>query len=159
MTLYLLFVLSLSSVEAAPPDRNAYENGDWESMRAQLLVQPRADHDMAEQLARLDRAKALRTLCDVQLKTSKLPVSCFELLDVEKNLRILSKSQWAENLKRIDETCVSVARKLSDFKDVQFELQIPQSKCRDVVQDRREKLKYGSTLRRPAEVFSTRHRF
>ncbi len=159
MIIALLFAMLLTSSEAATIDLQAYTDGDWDSIRAKFLVQPNSPSNLRLQLASLERVKALRTLCDVQLRGIRLPVSCFELLELEKDLRVLPKNRWAENLKRIDEICLSAARKIVDFKDDQFGIRLPQSKCREAVADRFEKLKYGSTLRQPADVFSTRHRF
>jgi hypothetical protein len=154
---FLFSIQSQSSSELL--DVRIYEDADWDSLKAAALARHQSVSSLNQQLADLQKLKSLRLLCETQLRSSRIPVSCLELLDLEKKLKLLSVQKWSINQERLDSLCLRNLRLIDDVANDQFRLRLPKSRCQSEMRVQLEKLRYGSSFSDPLSVFSSRHRF
>ncbi|MEQ1875002.1 MAG: hypothetical protein ABL958_00055 [Bdellovibrionia bacterium] len=155
----LLAVLLASSNAFGALEKSLYVSADWESLKAKSLSSAQSRAKQAVELENIDRLKILGQLCDEQLNSGRIPISCFELLEREKLAALISGRVLKENRARIDAVCVRALTAIRRLDDSQTRLRLPASKCKDALAAHLEKLRYGAEFRRPTDVFSERHRF
>jgi hypothetical protein len=137
----LIAVLSLSFFSA----RFASARLDVEAGREldlRVLIKARNSKELAKHIEGYQLEKRLRLVCDVQLRTGKVPSSCFTLLEQ-------SSEPW------LTELCTKRARTSGDTKELDSALANPRlpEKCRQAAQLRSGDLLYNAQAERPGELF------
>lgn len=127
-------------------ESQAFATVEDENLRRMLKTRSNA------QLMRfaIDRKKAqrLRLICDAQLRSERVPGTCFEFIkfDGEEN------KAWVW----LDQLCIARAGSSRDWRELQgiAENRSVPAKCRKVASRRGEDLRYIDQAERPAEVFA-----
>jgi hypothetical protein len=143
-----------------PRSLESYLHGDWISLKANALMKAHSPEEVDKSLAQIESLKIERELCDVQLNSSRIPVSCFHLIRLEKEMGLLDLKKGGRSWREIDELCVHEVRKIKSLRDQDTHLKIPRSTvCRRELEMKVDKLRYGSLFRERPESVMLRHRF
>jgi len=129
------------------------------------ILSARSSTELARRLTDQKREHRQDLVCDVQLKTGKLPLACFTVLHLETERRFASGYQ--ETLASMDHTkwlvdlCASRAALSKDRIELKKALasRVLPEVCRKAVSLRAADLNYVDQSERPAELFRSRNSF
>ncbi len=157
--LILTVSLLLSSIAAFTFPVSCGALVEPQDIQMRKLMQARNVQQMEDVTRTIDEILASQVACQIELKSSTVPVSCFEVLKWEKREKILSAAQVSETWRWLEDFCISRARTLRTSAKVRIvvgALAVPRS-CRNILIRRLQELEYIETERSPDRVFDRRH--
>lgn len=113
-------------------------------------------HAVLQQATNLDETRAI---CRAQLDGGKIPTRCFDVLNGEKNLRLLGAGEFARETTWMNELCLKRTSESYDRAELNAKpsASLPES-CRLAIKERAEDLRYGDQIENPGDLFERRFR-
>ncbi len=105
-------------------------------------------------LKEMRHLEIVRAQCRIQLKYEMLPISCFEVIQVEKAKHILSDGQFQKTKRWLTENCIeSVSQTLHLPKEG---LRYLPADCREIVMKKMNDREYRDVTMNPDSLFQSR---
>lgn len=138
-----ILVLSVTFFSFQP---QSFAGDDDENLRR--ILKTRSNGQLTRFVADRRKAQRLRLICDAQLRSARVPGSCFEFMKL--NMEAKKESAW------LDRLCVARVGSSRDWRELHA---IAKSKavsvrCREAALRREEDIQYMDQAERPAEVFA-----
>ncbi len=106
--LYLLCMqLLIVEIATCTSLTQSYARSDDLGTQMQLLMSAQSKREVISNLRTFQKVQRIRHLCTQELKEKRVPFGCFELLDLEKRLRLISIQKWRDFYRWLDEICLS----------------------------------------------------
>ena len=97
-----------------------------------------------------------RAQCHIQLKFEMLPVSCFEVIQIEKNRHILSDEKFEKTKLWLTENCIERARQTTQISKERIQLKLLPPTCREIVTEKLSDQEYRDVTMNPESLFERR---
>jgi hypothetical protein len=136
-----------------------FRNHDWPALRAILLMKAKNLNEMDEKLAKLNVVIREHEVCQQQLSMKSVPLKCFDVLQSEKSLGLITSEQLRGMFDLLDKVCEEAVRDIRTLEDLRFEglkKRTISPKCRTALAQRFDILRYKAVESNPGAVFDLR---
>lgn len=139
--------------------REYFRSQDWSALKAMYLMKAKNVGDMDSKLNQVNTMIREHEVCQQQLAMKSVPLKCFDVLETEKSLGLISVGQSRSMYELLDKVCEESTRDISSLEDLRFEglkKRTISPKCRTALALRFDILRYKSVESNPKAVFDLR---
>lgn len=136
-----------------------FRNRDWPALKAILLMKAKNLNEMDEKLSKLNVMIREQEVCQQQLALRSVPLKCFDVLQFEKSVGLISENQFRGMFDLLDKLCEEAVRDIRTLEDLRFEGRKKRTispKCRTALAQRFDILRYKAVESNPRAAFDLR---
>ncbi len=139
--------------------REYFRAQDWSALKAMMLLKAKSVREMDSKLKVLEEMIREHEVCQQQLSLKSVPLKCFDVLETEKTMGLINKTQSKDMYELLDKVCGEAVRSILSLEDLRFEglkKRTISPKCRTALAQRLDVLRYKSVESNPRAVFELR---
>lgn len=134
---------------------NSAHASDVSAQSLRLFLKARSLSQFSASIDRRHRLEKSSLVCELQLKSNKLPTACFETMKLRADDDRMRVRDVGHDSAWLNELCISRAQNSRDEKELEkaVEARDMPGKCRQVAESRLGDLRYTAQTTRPHELF------
>ncbi len=155
----LLLPVLLGFVKPTAQVKEYFQEENWPALRSHLIAIAQSEKQLDSNLAEFDVIVRDHEVCQQQLKLRTFPLKCFDVLKREKDLGILKAAHSKGMQEFLDKMCEETVLDILELKDMRFsglKKKTLSPKCRTLLSERLEILRYKAFETDPKGVFDFR---